>query len=166
MLFEKLFQSVQKFIVISCDAVCGTSDRFKEARRTQSSLSAGRRAPISDPLSSRTRTVVEPPFVAHENWGARGLMNILWMHISRHHGITRCRRVPDKAPLLKNGLLTYPMSPWWDRSRRRLGITFSLFRALRPSVEANLHLTLRYDGNVYQVVYAKFLCITRTNQKS
>lgn len=102
---KKLFQSVRKFTVNSCERrtleFCilrkrGTQHEAEDLLRRS-------RTAISDPLSSRTRMVVEPPFVARENWGAGGLMNILWMHISRHHGITWCRRVPDKAPPLKNG---------------------------------------------------------------
>lgn len=124
----------------------GTSDRFKEACGTwdaKAGSSAGRRTPTSDPLSSRTRTVVEPPFVARENWGAGSLMNILWMHISRHHGITRCRRVPDKAPPLKNGpsYLSHKslMGPIPASSRSNV-FTFSRVTG------ANLHLMLRRDG--------------------
>lgn len=105
-LFGKLFQSVRKFIVISCDAVRKTSGRFKEACRTWNAKAGYhlcRPCRIHLLLIRYPRGPGWPPFVACENWGAAGLMNILWMHISRHHGITRCRRVPDKTSPLKNG---------------------------------------------------------------
>lgn len=81
------------------------------------------------------------------------------MHISRRHGITRCRRVPDKAPPLKNGPSYLSHEPLMGPIPRRIvvvvvvfilvlilvlvvpGPAFSLFRTLRPGAGANLHLT-------------------------